>query len=80
MSNVRVLPVWKEGATAAERFDELANLARERPEQFSRFVLVYEEDMADKTKTRVLRHEVDATYAVGLLTVAQLDIYDRASS
>jgi len=40
---VVALPVWKAGATAEERFLELAHLAREKPERFTKVVVIYQE-------------------------------------
>jgi len=39
--NVVNLPHWKKDATAYERLSELALLAREKPDQFEHFVIVY---------------------------------------
>ena len=33
---------WKLNATAAERFEELSQLAREHPERFARFIVIWE--------------------------------------
>lgn len=43
MSNVSLIPVWKEGdtLTAADRLHEIALLAQVHPEKFERFVLVH---------------------------------------
>ena len=43
MAQISVLPVWKKGASAEERFQEFALYARQYPEKFKRFALVYEE-------------------------------------
>jgi hypothetical protein len=40
---IAVLPVWKKGASAAERFEEFASYARAHPERFEQFVLCYRE-------------------------------------
>lgn len=39
--NVVAIPVWKQGATAEERFLELAQLAREEPERFKKVVVCW---------------------------------------
>lgn len=41
MGQVSTLPVWKRGATVAERLEELAGIAREFPERFDAFILVW---------------------------------------
>lgn len=41
--NIDYLPVWKANATPEERLQELAQVARKYPEQFEKFVLVFQE-------------------------------------
>lgn len=43
MAEIVTLPKWKKGASAYERLSELALLAKEQPEKFDKFVIVYQE-------------------------------------
>lgn len=45
MGDVTFLPVWKRGATAAERFEELAMYARKHPERFDKLLVLYVEQI-----------------------------------
>lgn len=71
--NVEYLPIWKNEATAEERFQELAMIARKHPERFKRVVVVYEEDMPlqkgetyPRTLTRYVTSGVSCTLALGV--------------
>ena len=78
-ATVKSLPIWKRGASAAERLDELAQMAREHPERFEKFILVYHETLADKkVKVRVISFsaafagsELSAVETMGLLSLGQ---------
>ena len=55
MAEIVTLPRWKKNATAYERLSELALLAKEQPEKFTKFALVYEEQLANgNVKPRIL--------------------------
>lgn len=41
MGTIATLPLWKKDASAADRLEELACMAREYPERFEAFVLVW---------------------------------------
>lgn len=51
-ATISTLPIWKEGASTCERLYELAELAREKPELFQKWVIVYCEDNDKRFKTR----------------------------
>lgn len=75
--NIDYLPIWKKGATAEERFMELALMARKHPERFERILVVHQEDIADtKTITRYCCHGVTTTELIGLLHMAEWEIKD----
>lgn len=68
MSNVATLPVWKKGASVAERFYELGRLAEDHPERFSKVIVIYLEDLpAGRTQTREISAGCTTTDALGLL-------------
>ena len=46
-SQISTLPVWKKNASAEERFQEFAMMAREQPAKFVRFALIAEEHLPD---------------------------------
>ena len=80
MSNVTCLPTWKKNATAAERFDELANLARSDESQFEKVVVIwgYEHKGSRRVKHLSLKRDCPSgMYAedfLGLLEVAKFEI------
>lgn len=51
-ASVDYLPVWKKGATAAERLRELAFVAEKHPDIFEKWVIVYCEDNDERFKVR----------------------------
>lgn len=51
---VETLPIWKKDAPSHERLYELAELAREKPEFFQKWVLVYCEDNDQRFKVRMM--------------------------
>lgn len=69
---------WKKDATAAERLDELAGLAREHPERFGRFVMCYREELPDaRIKLRTMEYGCDLESAVGLYELAKQAYVER---
>lgn len=54
MSDIVTLPIWKKDAPTHERLYELAELAREKPELFQKWVIVYCEDNDKRFKTRLM--------------------------
>ena len=81
MTNVTCLSIWKRGATAAERFDELANLARSDESQFEKVVVVWSYLQDDGTRRvkhlSLKRDDPSGMYAedfLGLLEVAKFEI------
>ena len=73
--NVRYLPMWKQGATAEERFLELAQIARQHPERFSRLFVVYQEELPDKsTITRYVSLGGCATEILGLIELGKFEL------
>jgi hypothetical protein len=76
MTNVTTLPVWKVGGTPEEKFLELARYAKDHPEKFARIVVVFESDVGNnRTINGHYRIDVDTTYAIGMLEVAKMDVY-----
>lgn len=74
MSNVTVLPIWKRDAPAHERLYELAELARQKPELFQKWVIVYCEDNDQRFKVRTM--EGTGTRTSDCLAVLQAGILD----
>lgn len=72
--NVEYLPIWKSEATAEERFNELAMIARKHPERFKRVVVIFEEQLPlesgrtyPDTITRYVTTGCCATMALGVI-------------
>ena len=80
MSNVTALPIWKQNATAAERFDELAQLAREHPERFERFAVVYIENLPTGSfKYRTIHNSDRLAEVIGLFEIGKRDVIEEAA-
>jgi hypothetical protein len=78
MNNVHTLPIWKKNATTSERLYELAELAREQPEQFQKWVLVYCQDDGQAFSTRMMENEGLRTCEVfGVLEAAKLQLWEN---
>lgn len=60
-ATIDYLPIWKKGATACERLQELAEIARKHPEYFDKWVVVYCEDNDIRFKTRWISGEGNRT-------------------
>lgn len=70
---VDYLPIWKQGATAAERLEELMMIARKHPERFSQFVLVYVEKKPNGgVKVRSWEHGCSVVEGFGIYELAKL--------
>ena len=80
MTNITMLPNWKNSATAEERFGELSIMARLHPEKFSRVLVVYEEDLPDgKSKIRWVSNVETSRETVGMLSqaITELSLWSR---
>jgi hypothetical protein len=76
-SNVTLLPVWKQDATAEERFLELAHMAREKPERFEKVIVGWvgtHEGQSDRTN--YVTTGCDAIEAIGLATITRRNVED----
>lgn len=69
-NTVIAFPRWKDKATPAERFDELAGVAREHPERFRKLVVIYvEEGPTGNLLARKLVDNLSTYEAIGLLHI-----------
>lgn len=76
-SNVKGLPVWKRGATAEERFLELAQMAREEPGRFEKLIVCWlgtRNGVSGKHSYVVAG--CDAIEALGLATLTVRNVQD----
>lgn len=55
-ASISTLPVWKKNGTAAEFLQEVAGLALERPERFSRVVVIFEKVNEDGQPIETRHH------------------------
>ena len=70
--NVAVLPISKKDASAFERLSELALYAREKPERFQEFVIVYRETQkSGNWKIRTMEYNGDLGSRLGLLRLGE---------
>lgn len=77
--NVDYLPIWKEGATAFDRFSELAMIARKHPERFAKIFVIYVEESDDKTSTKLnsISTNLNTHECIGLLWEAQYRLLNK---
>lgn len=80
-NNLRNLPRWKKGATASERLGELSLRAREHPERFTAFVVVYREVMPNGNYTyRTMEYGVKLEETIGLCEIGKLRIWEDSKA
>jgi hypothetical protein len=78
MANVELLPIWKKGATTAERLHELALLAEKKPELFDKWVLVYCEDNDQRFRIRYEQGENTRTSdCFAVLSAGAMHIFEH---
>lgn len=84
MAEIVTLPKWKKNATAYERLSELALLAREQPEKFDKFMLVYQELMPNgNVKPRIMDFSIrdpqlDYAAQMGLFEAGKLTVWGKS--
>jgi len=77
--NLATLPIWKKGASAYDRLSELALLAREHPERFEEFVIVYRETLKNGNwKIRTMEYNGDLASRIGLLVLGQDELLQES--
>mgnify|MGYP001593666565 CR=1 FL=1 len=75
MSEITTLPIWKRDASAYDRLSELALLAREKPEFFESFVIVYKEVKQNGNwQIRTMELGGDIALQLGLLELGKNEI------
>lgn len=74
--NVAYLPLWKKGATPEERLMEVAAIARNHPERFSKLAVIYIEDTGKSDVTRYACNGVTTLELLGLLELAREEVLD----
>lgn len=73
-ASIDYLPIWKKGATAAERFFELGEIARKYPERFEKFVIAYTETMPNgNLKVRNIQYGCTLFEQVGLFETGKAE-------
>lgn len=78
--NLATLPIWKSNATAYERLSELALLARQHPERFEHFVLVYRETKeSGNWQIRTMEYGGDLASRLGLLVLGQDELLKEST-
>ena len=78
--NVATLPIWKKDASAYDRLSELALLAREKPERFEAFVIVYRETMQNGNwRIRTMEFGGDLASRLGLLMLGQDELIKESA-
>lgn len=77
MAEPVTLPIWKKGATPSERLSELSLLAREKPEKFGKFCIVYREELPNGNwKFKTFEHNANLIEALGMYQVAIQQLYE----
>ena len=73
--NCEYLPIWKQGATAEERFLELAAVAAKHPEWFEQMTLIYVSHSDDgRTTTRYAGVNSSTQELLGMLRMCEWEI------
>ena len=82
MDNVSYLPVWKKGATAEERFLELAMMARQNPDRFSKVAVIwsYENEEKAMMATRYVSSDMTTMELLGLLELGRQEVFSFLST
>jgi len=79
--NVDYLPIWKKGASADDRFMELALIARKHPERFKKIAVAYEETLANGcTVLRTVSDGCNTNELIGILELAKLKVIEDTRS
>ena len=74
--NTILFPRWRRNHSSAEFLDEMATLARSKPEQFERVVVLY---MADNDSTLALKyasHNISTLQQFGALDLAAKELFE----
>jgi hypothetical protein len=80
---IKMFPNWKTGdsVTAEDRLMELASIARDRPDRFKMFVMIYQEDMPNgNLKTGQICFGADLPSALGLLELGKQAIFEESQT
>ena len=73
-ATIDYFPKWKNNATPVERLDELASVARNKPHEFKKIAVAYEETLPDGcTVLRTISAGCNTTELVGLFMTAAHD-------
>lgn len=76
-ATVDYLPVWKRNASASDRFDELAAIARKHPERFTKVVVAYQETLANGcTVMRQISSGCETLEVIGMLRLAEVQLLE----
>ena len=79
MAEISTLPIWKKDASAYERLSELALLAKEKPERFDKFVIVYlETTSTGRYRVRLMNHNTRLVETLGLLELGKLEEFQES--
>lgn len=75
-NKIDYLPIWKANATAEERLQELAHIARKHPERFHKFAIVYQEldPINHETFERQMSFNVSTIELLGLLRFGEMAV------
>lgn len=81
-ASISTLPIWKKDSTPTEWLSELAAMALENPERFSKVIVIYEEEtIRGEVEGSIVRwacHNIDTnTGILGLMVSAQLELFDE---
>lgn len=77
-AKVQYIPVWKRDATGAERMQELAQVASEKPHEFKKVFVIYIEELPDGcTRTRTISAGCSMHEALGMLAEATHEVIEE---
>ena len=80
MAEISTLPIWKKDASAYDRLSELALLAKEHPERFEKFAIVYMETLkTGRWRFRVMNFNTHLIETIGMFQLGVLEEYSESA-
>lgn len=77
-ATLRILPVWKKGASAEDFFYDMAIQARKYPDRFNKIIVGYEENVSESAAIYdYYCHNTSTIELLGLLEMMKAKVLER---
>lgn len=80
VASVSTLPIWKKDSTPSEWLSEIAMMALEHPERFSRVVVIYESEVEGEPRRNETRWQnrgcANNAEVMGVVETGKLEIFE----